>query len=93
MSFQDKTIQCTDCGVDFAFTAEEQELFQTRGYTNEPKRCPSCRQARKAERNGNRGNNYGLLPYAQSAAKTPKCLSSLPMAGRSIVAIATIRSD
>jgi CxxC-x17-CxxC domain-containing protein len=59
MSFQDKTIQCTDCGVDFAFTAEEQELFQTRGYTNEPKRCPSCRQARKAERNGNRGNSYG----------------------------------
>jgi len=60
MSFQDKTIQCADCAVDFAFTAEEQELFQTRGYTNEPKRCPSCREARKAERNGNRGNNYGL---------------------------------
>jgi len=60
MSFQDKTIQCADCGVDFAFTAEEQELFQTRGYTNEPKRCPSCRQARKTELNGNRSGNYGL---------------------------------
>jgi CxxC-x17-CxxC domain-containing protein len=60
MSFQDKTIQCADCGTDFTFSADEQELFQTRGYTNEPKRCPSCRQARKAERNGNGGGNYGL---------------------------------
>ena len=59
MSFQDKTIQCADCGADFAFTAEEQELFQARGYTNEPKRCPPCRQARKAELY-DRGNNYGL---------------------------------
>jgi len=34
-----------------------------------------------------------FLPYAPSAAKTPKCLLSLPMAGRSIVAIATVKSD
>jgi CxxC-x17-CxxC domain-containing protein len=59
MNFEDKTIQCADCGTDFTFSAEEQELFQARGYTNEPKRCPSCRQARKAERYGRR-NNYGL---------------------------------
>jgi len=59
MSFQEKTLQCTDCGADFAFTAEEQEFFQSKGYTNEPKRCPSCRQARKTERNGSRGNSYG----------------------------------
>jgi CxxC-x17-CxxC domain-containing protein len=59
MSFQDKTIQCADCGADFAFTAEEQEFYQSKGYTNEPKRCPSCRQARKTERNGNGGRSYG----------------------------------
>jgi CxxC-x17-CxxC domain-containing protein len=59
MSFQDKTIQCADCGADFAFTAEEQEFYQSKGYTNEPKRCPSCRQARKTERNGNGGHSYG----------------------------------
>ena len=53
MSFQDKSIQCSDCGATFTFSAEEQELFQSRGYTNEPKRCPSCRQARKSERYGN----------------------------------------
>jgi len=55
MSFEDKTLQCSDCGVEFAFTAEEQEFFQSKGYENEPKRCPSCRQARKADRYGNSG--------------------------------------
>ncbi len=53
MSFEDKSLQCSDCGTTFTFSAEEQEFFQSRGYTNEPKRCPSCRQARKSERYGN----------------------------------------
>ena len=56
MSFLDKSLQCSDCGATFTFSAEEQEFFQSKGYTNEPKRCPSCRQARKAERYGN--NSY-----------------------------------
>jgi len=57
MSFLDKSLQCSDCGATFTFSAEEQEFFQSKGYTNEPKRCPSCRQARKSERNGN--SSYG----------------------------------
>jgi CxxC-x17-CxxC domain-containing protein len=57
MSFEDKSIQCSDCGATFTFSADEQELFASRGYTNDPKRCPSCRQARKSERTGNR--SYG----------------------------------
>ena len=47
MSFQDKSLQCADCGTTFTFSAAEQEFFQSKGYTNEPKRCPTCRQARK----------------------------------------------
>ena len=62
MSFQDKSIQCSDCGATFTFSAEEQELFHSRGYTNEPKRCPSCRQARKSER-------YGSGSYGSSAPR------------------------
>ncbi len=58
MSFQDKTITCADCGNAFTFSADEQEQFRSRGYTNEPKRCPECRQARKTERYGNVGS-YG----------------------------------
>ena len=57
MSFEDKSLNCSDCGATFTFSVEEQEFFQSRGYTNEPKRCPSCRQARKSERSGS--NSYG----------------------------------
>ena len=55
MSFQDKSLQCSDCGTTFTFSSAEQEFFQSKGYTNEPKRCPSCRQARKSERYGSSG--------------------------------------
>ena len=58
MSFQDKSIQCADCGTTFTFSAEDQDFFQSKGYTNDPKRCPECRQARKSERYGNSGSSY-----------------------------------
>ncbi len=58
MSFEDKSLQCSDCGATFTFSAGEQEFFASKGYTNEPKRCPSCRQARKGERYGNGGSSY-----------------------------------
>jgi CxxC-x17-CxxC domain-containing protein len=48
MGFQDKTLHCADCDTDFTFDVQEQEMFASRGYTNEPKRCPSCREARKS---------------------------------------------
>jgi CxxC-x17-CxxC domain-containing protein len=57
MNFQDKSIQCFDCGADFTFSVEEQEFFESKGYTNDPKRCPGCRQARKSQRYTN--SSYG----------------------------------
>jgi len=66
MSFQDKSLQCADCGTTFTFSAEEQERFQSRGYLNEPKRCPPCRQLRKSQRYGNgsysRGTTRQMFP-------------------------------
>ena len=47
MSYADKTLTCRDCGTQFVFTAGEQEFYAQKGFTNEPTRCPSCRQARK----------------------------------------------
>jgi DNA-directed RNA polymerase subunit RPC12/RpoP len=58
MSFQDKSLQCSDCGQEFIFTAGEQEFYASRGLQHEPKRCPQCRQARKAQRSGSGGDNY-----------------------------------
>ncbi len=61
MGFSDKQITCVDCGQEFTFTAAEQEFFQQKGYTNEPKRCLSCRQARKADRGGGAGAPRGNM--------------------------------
>ncbi|MFC1900771.1 zinc-ribbon domain-containing protein [Chloroflexota bacterium] len=58
MSFQDKSIQCSDCGTNFTFSSGEQEFYQTKGFTNEPKRCPSCRRINKAQRFGSENNSY-----------------------------------
>jgi len=58
MSFQDKSIQCSDCGTTFSFSAGEQEFFASKGFTNEPKRCPSCRRTRKMGRYGDGDYSY-----------------------------------
>jgi CxxC-x17-CxxC domain-containing protein len=57
MGFMNKSIRCSDCGTTFAFSAVERYFFVSKGFTNEPKRCPSCRQARKSE--GYRDWSYG----------------------------------
>ena len=49
MSFEDKSIQCSDCGVSFTFSVKEQEFFQTKGFTNDPRRCTPCRQMKKTQ--------------------------------------------
>lgn len=54
MQFTDKTLVCVECGSEFAFTASEQEFHASKGFGHEPKRCLSCRQARRARKtNGN----------------------------------------
>jgi CxxC-x17-CxxC domain-containing protein len=47
--FEEKILTCQGCGAEFVFSAEEQEFFANRSYS-EPKRCPSCRAARRSER-------------------------------------------
>jgi CxxC-x17-CxxC domain-containing protein len=76
MAFEDKTLECSDCGKEFTFSAEEQEFFQSKGYTNEPKRCPPCREARKTERYGSGGygnRSYGSAPRQMFPAVCADC--------------------
>ena len=60
---EDKSITCVDCGEEFLFTASEQAFYRERGLTNEPTRCKSCRDRRKATRGpsggGGGGGGYG----------------------------------
>jgi CxxC-x17-CxxC domain-containing protein len=67
----DKTLTCADCGQQFVFTESEQDFYAQRGFT-EPRRCPSCRAARKAQRGESSGGGgyssggYGGGGYSSS---------------------------
>jgi CxxC-x17-CxxC domain-containing protein len=45
--YEDKTLQCRECGAEFVFTAGEQEFFAQKGLLHEPSRCPTCRRNRR----------------------------------------------
>ena len=57
MSYTDKVLQCRECGVEFVFSAGEQEFYASRGLMNEPGRCPACRSARRARNSGMGGTS------------------------------------
>ena len=57
MTMTDKALTCADCSQEFVFTASEQEFFAERQFS-EPRRCPSCRAARKAARNDGGSGDY-----------------------------------
>jgi CxxC-x17-CxxC domain-containing protein len=65
VNYADKTLTCRDCGRPFPFTAGEQEFYASRGFTNEPGRCPDCRAARRASRDagGYSGGSYSSGGY------------------------------
>lgn len=58
--YEDKTITCADCGQAFTFTASEQAFYAEKGFSDAPKRCKSCRQARKQQRSS---SSYGDDSY------------------------------
>ncbi len=58
MTYADRTLICSDCNSPFTFTAGEQEFHASKGFTNDPRRCPDCRSARKANRDGG-GGGFG----------------------------------
>jgi len=58
--YEDKAITCADCGQEFTFTASEQAFYAEKGFSDAPKRCKSCRQARKAQRST---SSYGSDSY------------------------------
>jgi CxxC-x17-CxxC domain-containing protein len=62
--YEDRAINCADCGQEFTFTASEQAFYAEKGFTDAPKRCKVCRQARKAQRNaGSTSDSYGGDSY------------------------------
>ena len=61
----DRDLTCADCGQQFAFTANEQDFYKERDFS-EPRRCPACRQIRKAQRGGSSGSTGGYQSGGES---------------------------
>ncbi|MDQ2887867.1 MAG: zinc-ribbon domain containing protein [Chloroflexota bacterium] len=72
MNFEDKTLNCRECGNDFVFTAGEQEFYQQKGLMNQPGRCPSCRSARRASSGGS-GNRSERAPREMHTVTCAEC--------------------
>ena len=68
MQYADKTLTCRDCNATFVFTSGEQEFYASRGFDNQPSRCPSCRTARKAERS----NTLGAATATRRLQRAPR---------------------
>lgn len=59
MEQTDRTIVCADCGQEFLHSVEDQQRYASRGFTNDPKRCRPCREARRADGGGAGGGEGG----------------------------------
>jgi CxxC-x17-CxxC domain-containing protein len=55
------------------FTADDQEFHAQKGYTNDPKRCPACRAARRAANGGGGGSYSSGGGYGQREMTTVTC--------------------
>lgn len=94
MVFQDKSLQCCDCGNTFTFSAEDQEFFRSKGYTNEPKRCPHAVRQESQSVTGKAATSPDIrcsLPYALSAVRILKCPSNRAVTGRCTAVTATVK--
>jgi CxxC-x17-CxxC domain-containing protein len=58
--YQDRSINCVDCGEAFIWTVGEQVFFHDKGLKNEPKRCKPCKHAKN--------DRLAAISLAQSAA-------------------------
>ena len=71
MTYEDRTLTCAECGSEFTFSADDQQFHTERGY-QDPKRCPSCRQARRGGGGGygggGGGGGYGGGPRPKDGA-------------------------
>ena len=70
-SFKDKTITCGDCTTTFIFTAEKQAEFARKGWENEPKRCPTCREKQHNERKSHEARD-AMIKENYSSTSAPK---------------------
>ncbi len=70
MAYEDRSLNCVECSQSFIFSGDDQTYHAEKGYTNEPKRCPSCRQAKRAGQYGSGGGGGG--GYSDGYSRPPR---------------------
>jgi CxxC-x17-CxxC domain-containing protein len=76
VTFTDRTLTCADCGTQFTFSADDQAYHAEKGFTNEPRRCPDCRNARRQQRGDSSyggGGGYSSGPREMFSATCASC--------------------
>ncbi len=75
MAYTDKTLTCADCGAPFTFSADDQSYHAQKGFTNEPKRCPNCRAAKREQRGESSYGGSSSGGYGQREMFSATCAS------------------
>ncbi len=73
MAYEDRSLTCVDCGQSFIFSADDQAYHAEKGYTNEPKRCASCRQGRRDSRPNDGFDGYNRGPREMHSVVCAEC--------------------
>jgi CxxC-x17-CxxC domain-containing protein len=73
MEFQDKSLNCVDCGTEFIWTAGEQLFFADKNFKNEPKRCKSCKAKRASRPSPGAGGGSGAAMARERVETTTNC--------------------
>jgi CxxC-x17-CxxC domain-containing protein len=74
INFEDTSITCIDCSVDFVWSAGEQLFYQDKGLKNPPKRCKSCKQLKNERLSAvNSGYDSGLKQKIEVTVNCAKC--------------------
>jgi CxxC-x17-CxxC domain-containing protein len=85
MTYQDRVLNCKECGADFQFTASEQAFYAEKGFQNDPSRCPACRSARKqGGRRSDSGHNREMFNVTCSGCGQTTQVPFNPSAGRPV---------
>ena len=73
MSYEDRSLTCVECGQSFIFTADDQTYHAEKGYTNEPKRCTTCRQGRRDRRSDDGFGSFDRGPREMHSVVCAEC--------------------
>ena len=81
MPFVDRDVLCVSCGLEFVFSAAEQEFFHEKGFINEPKHCKQC----KAKREGGKGQRRTETHVTYSECGSSTTVPFKPTQGRPVM--------